>query len=609
MSPGMREISVARLPLWRRIIGTSTGENRVMQTFGDNRPAVRAASLLLASLLLCLGWPGNGVAQSTLPPTLPPYTIEIHNSSNLYNIYPVIATPTNDVDEWLQAGFAVPAAKIKTDTYGHKFVYRIYIDPQKGIPPHGSASVTLPFYSQLVDAPNPTKPDQYIDWWNGGRLYLYENPMSANAPPPALVTDYDNDKKHPASPLTPGPTCPDCQQQPIKIFKSPVALPDNDPDQLTEYTLDAAITADGAPYKLVHHLVDYDISYVDHVYLPVAMEPRGNKFIGYVGTVRSVVDFRGSMKDFLAAFPGWPRYLNAQDKPFLRIPGAYNAILAGLHVTRPGAAIDKMKALWKTCTTTTDPRLVCVRIRRVDDFFRANYAKYKTLGCKPTVPLNEHTLLSHVYGWVPFNENCAGTGTNALKDTPGYSGTHAAYILLEYNPPGAFNPYVELVHGKKYLDMSGAYAFSIDDALGNMLEDGDGIIVAVGGTDGLVNPKPFDKTKVVHVNLGDPNPTGDPAWLQYGICTATPDQRFTHGALAFNIATVDYPCTVSLTDAAKKKYTFTLKTEPPYPAAPSTKPIDCSAATNPGWCAGVTAKTVDTSEGKQNYVEAPKSEK
>jgi hypothetical protein len=31
-----------------------------------------------------------------------PYTLKIFNDSKVFNIYPVIATPTNDADEWLQ---------------------------------------------------------------------------------------------------------------------------------------------------------------------------------------------------------------------------------------------------------------------------------------------------------------------------------------------------------------------------------------------------------------------------------------------------------------------------------------------------------------------------
>ncbi|MEO8925558.1 MAG: hypothetical protein ABI306_00205, partial [Caulobacteraceae bacterium] len=189
----------------------------------------------------------------------------------------------------------------------------------------------------------------------------------------------------------------------------------------------------------------------------------------------------------------------------------------------------------------------------------------------------EKLLIQHVYGWVPFNENCVNApSANALADTPGYKTTINTYIDLQYKPPGVFNPYVELIHSENYLGMN-AYAFSIDDAVGNMNEVGDGLIIAVGGVKGLANGKPFDKSKVIHVNLGAPQP-GRPTWTAYGICSNKPDQNLNPGQLTFNIYTVDYPCRMVIVDSKQREYTFWIKNAPPDPK------INCTSSSRLDWC-------------------------
>ena len=50
----------------------------------------------------------------------------------------------------------------------------MWVNPSTGIPPGGSAILTIPFYTQLVPTPDPTLPDQYIDWWNGDNVWMFE---------------------------------------------------------------------------------------------------------------------------------------------------------------------------------------------------------------------------------------------------------------------------------------------------------------------------------------------------------------------------------------------------------------------------------------------------
>ena len=588
--------------------------------------------LLTLLSLACLGFMSRAPAIAAIQCSdYLPYTLKIFNDSKKYNIYPVIATPTNDADEWLQGAAQILDSQKGTLTYGHKFVYRIYINPTVGIAPRGSVTVMLPLCSQLASNPDPTKPDQYINWWNGGRVYIYENLKSLGEPPAELVADFTKDQANPVSPLTltPRPSCAGCSGVPNPpIYKSETALPPNDPAQLTEYTLtglnkgDKKINPDPT-WKLVPKIVDYDISYVDHVYLPAAMGPVGNPDIGYIGSIQDVGVFKQIMDSFLLSYDGWPQYLHPlSQKPYLRIPGTYNAFAQynakeKTVITKPGKAITQLGNSWTICVTSTDSSHICNKIRTVNDFFLKNYDKYRKLvidgQCNPPggiPPVNPplKDLLKRVYGWVPWNENCeGGAAANDLALDPDFQKVHKTYIALQYSKPlGTFNPYVNLVHGTDYLDMPGSYAFSVDDDVGNMLVDGTGIIITIGGSTGLDNDVQYDKSKLVNVNLGDPEPLKDrPLWSQYGFCQGNPARDIT--SLSVQITSVRYPCVFGMTDQAGRTYTFTLAS-PPYPARDerSHMPITKCTAPTDHWCNSIHAYT-ETSPELKNYVitEAP----
>jgi hypothetical protein len=556
-----------------------------------------------------------------------PYKLKIFNDSKVFNIYAVIATPTNDADEWLQGAAQILDSQKATLTYGHKFVYRIYINPTVGIAPHGSVTLTLPLCSQLAADPDPTKPDQYINWWNGGRVYLYGNLKSLGEPPPELVADFTKDQANPVSPKTPGPSCDGCKgvPNPPTIYKSATSLPANDPAQLTEYTLTGLDKGDKAKnpdptWKLIPKIVDYDISYVDHVYLPAAMGPVDNPDIGYIGSIQDVGVFKQIMDSFLLNYAGWPRYLHPLSQtPYLRIPGTYNAFaqynpMETTIITKPGAAITELGDLWTSCITSPGSNQICHKIRTVNDFFLKNYDNYRQLiidgQCKPPggippadPPLKD--LLKKVYGWVPWNEDCTGgAATNDLARDPDFQKVHKTYIALQYSKPlGTFNPYVNLVHGTDYLDMPGSYAFSVDDDVGNMLVDGTGIIITVGGSAGLDNDVQYDKSKLVNVNLGDPEPLKDrPLWSQYGFCKGMPVRDINKGVLNLQITSVRFPCVFGMTDQDGRTYTFTLAS-PPYPSEFSRTPITDCTAPSKQWCDDLKAKT-ETSPALVNYVQA-----
>jgi hypothetical protein len=171
-----------------------------------------------------------------------------------------------------------------------------------------------------------------------------------------------------------------------------------------------------------------------------------------------------------------------------------------------------------------------------------------------------------------------------------------------------FNPYLVLIHGSKYLNMTGSYAFSIDDDVGNMkVPRADGIIFTVGGTKGLQNEDPYNPANVLNVNLGDPKPIERPQWATYGTCRV-PDRQLLPGQLSFQVAVPPdkFPCEIRLTDAKDRSYRFTVKTPYPYPPTPSRTPIaNCTApksSTGEDWCATVTVKTVPSDH--KSYLEA-----
>jgi hypothetical protein len=439
-------------------------------------------------------------------------------------------------------------------------------------------------------------------------------------PPPELVKDFGIDVKNPVTPLAlePVPYCAECPDHNPTIFKSPVALPANDPAQLTEYTLadvDKHETTTNI-WSLVVGNVDYDISYVDHVYLPVAMGPIKNPDnVGYIGSIQDVDQFRQVMGTFLTDFTGWPRYLDPLSKlAYLRIPGPYNAYkqydsIEKTIIEKPGQAITNLGILWNYCVTTSDQSQTCLSARTVNGFFLRNYAMVNRMECNPPGPRplpptpTLTDLLAHVYGWVPWNEHCSGgAAANDLALATDYKAVHATYITLEYTslsakfPYQTFNPYVNLVHDTKYLNMPGSYAFSVDDDVGNIHVASQGLIITVGGSFGLENPVQYDPTKVVSVNLGDPDALKRPKWGQASFCLEqTPpfikDIPSTH---FFQITSVQYPCTVTLTDAKSRLYKFTLTKSPPFPPKETYNlGANCTAPALPAglWCMDVRGYT------------------
>ncbi len=267
-------------------------------------------------------------------------TIKIYNNSNR-SLYPVFETGPGPVDQWMQAFFQLSATQTEDacHAFPRAFAYRLYVDPEgAGIPPNGSVTITLPLFTQLVPTIDPTQHDQFIDWWQGGRVYLFTSPYVQGdaCPPPTLTQDRLADQSHPITATANPPACVGCTQ-PLEIYKSCVgdacgspSLPVNDPSQIVEYSLGAIPTTNLPPpqpkYYLQTNNVDFDISYVNFAFLPGLVESfidppdeasiRGaSNYPGYYGSPKAISTVQRDIAKFLgltgsSPYEGWPQFVS-----------------------------------------------------------------------------------------------------------------------------------------------------------------------------------------------------------------------------------------------------------------------------------------------------------
>ncbi len=615
---------------------------------------------LMAFAVLIFG--GSSANAEAPPPSIdctdgktPQMTFEIYNNSEFYNIYPVLfAGAPSDTDTWMQACFQLNNAQLDANPYPRATQYRMYINccakGENGIPPHGSATITLPLYSPLVRSINPKVSGQLIDWWQGGGINFYRVPAKNTLPPMVLRQHWAGDQNVNRK-VTPrnAPTCSGCT---LHFFKAPASIPNNDPQQLVEYTLGAQpINPDNLepdqPARLwVPNNVDYDVSYVNYVYMPAAMEPFGNPLIGYIGSPVNINAFKTAIDNWSASSLGtdWPLYKDGAGKAVPgKIPSALEIFLntaafdnTNVFIPAPvnSQPIMNMTKEWEECVQQDGSDKICPLIRSVSALLDANYDNYKDVWANDPekwtkewkctgdpVEKTEKLLLAHLYGWTPFLENCKNTGANQLYKTPGYNDptmpvnyeiVKADFDQLQYwvnvlkGDYGKFDPYVALVHGPDYLDAPYTYAYSVDDAVGNMQTDGTGLIIAVGGLENL--PNPDHATPNVNFPFGySSSYDGGIHFAQYGRCTPTPDtptvSYFTSFAVPEGIENKPSSilnCTNSMQDSKGRVYVFKLKGLPqgfpdnPFPnakerATANSEFIDCSGNTGQvlGWCKAI----------------------
>jgi hypothetical protein len=177
-----------------------------------------------------------------------------------------------------------------------------------------------------------------------------------------------------------------------------------------------------------------------------------------------------------------------------------------------------------------------------------NYTNYRgnfSSKCTGTpVDITDTLLIAHAYGWGPWTESATGRAdegckadVNLLQDTPGYfepimlegkpAKDYTKYLTVKLGfdklnygdatklpqPGYTFNPWVDLIHTQ--LKIKCGYAYSVDDALGNVQAEGQGFIVDVGSTEHLENHQ--ECSPPINISLGY-SPSDKTTFTQYAVC-------------------------------------------------------------------------------------------
>jgi hypothetical protein len=495
-------------------------------------------------------------------------------------------------DVWLQAALG-DTAKCHT-VVG---TYYIYINPTAGVATGKFVSINLPWWSKRLQP----APDTYVDWWRGGRVYIFDDKNALNDSF-ALLQGTPQVKWAEGSPVV---SCKNvtgnaCIANQLQIYQVPpaAAIATRTPFQLNEFTFAdvSKVTNNGmSGGKFLDLNQNYNVSNVDQIYLPIAIEPvREPADIGYMGTTMTLQAFRKALRIFTGADlnsvnpPYWPIYNNPVVKGKLTYPNAglrvpstftvFNYYMEPAYFptpfppntpeivpASPPSAIANMMSQWNNCVKGTGACLQNSIYKAVNSTFASSYATY-LVNCTPPSYLQPvkgtnppaptlYAFLRYVYGWVPFNQPCK-TAVPELPTT-NVSRVPIDYINVQYNylNPAViaskwFNPYVQLVHGEPVQGGLGAnaYAFSIDDQSSFLSNDGGstpgGLIIDVGGNEGLPNktqvPPPLPPYYPLFdfvVALGPPGLDGS-QWARYGICSTDANQIFptsANGAYAFGV--------------------------------------------------------------------------
>lgn len=308
--------------------------------------------LISVLFLLVLGFAGNAAA--VVPNQPPEKKIVIVNNSGKSVFFPMLAAaerallPKPNPDLWMQAIFVQSgnfpnfAQKDPYPFFATTLVYRAYIDITNkdnttGLQHDQSVTITVPFWTQLQEVTDNdigVNTDQFIDWWNAARIYLFEGATALHA---AQITDETSPdlKEHSPTPIVPlgGAKVPTCVASggatcTVTLFSYKIDPPVGIPFQLQEYTF---ASAEGPPLLPRPanfgkngdglEFVNYNVSSLDSVYLPVAMGPLNNPEVPYVGSTQSVTDFRNQLAAFGNNGDNWPIFVPVYFDELSKHPG------------------------------------------------------------------------------------------------------------------------------------------------------------------------------------------------------------------------------------------------------------------------------------------------
>jgi hypothetical protein len=440
-----------------------------------------------------------------------------------------------------------------------------------GLPPHMSVTVPVP-----------------MAIWDSGRLNLVEDTQSTqnlllNG---TLPFTYDSTAHQYAESIGKLQESGNIQKAMLLLYHAAVPLGINSdaPSQLIEFTIrDPSVPVPDAKASF-----DYDISYLDALALPVALEAVGGTDsagkpaqVGYVGTTLTLNQFENSVQVFvngtwlggyLGAGNGWPQYyLSNPTGPAnpgdpLKIPGGHNVFSDSTNASSYDVLHSTLTSSQATANLPSTGGNYAVAAITNLWFSWAKHYQENNPGAKPTPvlqmlmsqpnvqifpiqtdPGNPGDLarakaFSHLV-WDVMNDfstdpNLSFSGGNGgllptsqllqfilgdnVADLPGLNKvdqqaiTDQVILLMRGIPSSSYsqslwypvpgdpttdgvakynlNPFVWFVHTPNNWDGQRiyAYAYSVDDAYGNVLvNDASQLLVTIGGPTGLINTNPY----------------------------------------------------------------------------------------------------------------------
>jgi len=148
-------------------------------TGGNASKSAVGLAVCSAAAILAAGCPAKAQTCPT-GTSVPRQTIKIFNDTDQY-VFAELEVGLNNPDQWIQMLCNITQTQAKTFTYATTLTNRFYINGDKGIAPGGSVVITLPLYTQLAASVDPTKANQYAEWWQGQNMQIF---TSATATPP-----------------------------------------------------------------------------------------------------------------------------------------------------------------------------------------------------------------------------------------------------------------------------------------------------------------------------------------------------------------------------------------------------------------------------------------
>src|SRR3984893_11751946 len=450
-------------------------------------------------LILFAGFIGGADAQTVscnITDAVPCKKIKIYNNNlpkgkPIYTFFESFIQEGGDkADLWMQAQFEITdwdenfMSPRKFVTTRLRRAY-IVIGDDEGISPGGWVEITVPFYTQLI-ATTPDNlgkiPDQYIDWWNSGRIVFFDSiaayhsakvtnalgppgPPGGGFPPPPVT--------HLRGAAVPSCASSDGEKCTVSLFENALQPLDGIPFQLQEYTF---ASAEGPPTnktlpaptrtKIDLTFVNYNVSSLDSVFLPVAMGRlnRGGAGVNigvdppvpvpYVGTALSTAQFRQTLKQFSSSGNNWPFYVPAyyDDEVHHGFPSstakacslAPFADIGKYHLPKIPGAFNVLTASYQGAERAGDGSIIYPPVPPVLSSNPADYkSKYTTNACTLPTPapfVNPPHLGASGKSFVDLWNKCTSSMSDTSQTCKDVRIVDTLFTNSYFNNKGCTNP-------------------------------------------------------------------------------------------------------------------------------------------------------------------------